>query len=208
MRDLTNALCAEERQFQFALGGKFQREEHLARVCAVLCDAARRAAQEVARDDEVGIRAADAARALRRDLAGAHVAVFAADPRHAECALRLLIIEAVERRIAADLLHVEQHLAHRRVGRLLEHLLARRERLAVCRDRLHVVVHTAVRVRMRRVMRVRVPLVLRVLMIMRMHMIMIVRVVMSMIVRMGVVMPMRVDVLMSCFSCRSHRHLS
>ena len=177
-------------------------------MCAVLCDTARRAAQEVARHDEVGIRAADAARALRRNFAGSHVAVLAADARHAERALRLLFVEPVERRVAADLLHVEQHLAHRGVGRLLEHLLTRRKRLAVRRDRLHVVVHAAVRMRMRRIMRVRMPLVLRVLMIMRMHMIMIVRVVMSMIVRMGVVMPMRVDVLMSCFSCRSHRHLS
>ena len=116
--DLADALGAEQRQLQLSLGGKFQREEHLARMCAVLCDTARRAAQEVARHDEVGIRAADAARALRRDLAGTHVAVLAADARHAERALRLLLVKPVERRVAADLLHVEQHLTHCGVGRL------------------------------------------------------------------------------------------
>lgn len=56
--------------------------------------------------------------------------------------------------------------------------------------------------RMRRIMRMRVPLPR------CMVMIVVVRAVMSVIVHMGVVMPMRVDVLMSCFSFRSHRHLS
>ena len=162
-------------------------------MCAVLCHAARRAAQEVAGNDEIGIRAADPARALRRDLARPHVAVLAADPRHAERTLRLLLVKAVECRITADLLHVQQHLAHGGIGCLFENILLRRERLAVVRDRLHVVVHTAMDVRMRRVMRVRLPCAV------LMRVIVVMTVPMCMVVIVDVLMPVA-----SCSRVRCH----
>ena len=190
--DLADALCSEKRQFELALSGELQRQQHFACVCAVLGDAARSAPKEVARDDEVGIGTADAARALRRDLARPHVAVLAADAGEAEGTLRLLLIEAVERRIAADLFHVQQHLAHGGIGRLVEHILLRGERLAVGGNRLHVVVDTAVRVRMRRVVRVRLPGRVRVVVIMIMCMLMVVRVAMRLFVVVAMVVAVRV----------------
>ena len=218
---LTDALFAEQRQLQPTLGCEFQREQNLACMSTVLCHAARRAAQEVAGNDEIGIRTADPARALRCDLARSHVAVLAADPRHAERTLRLLLVKAVECRITADLLHVQQHLAHGGIGCLFENILLRRERLAVVRDRLHIVVHTAVDVRMHRVMRVRMPcaVLMRVIVVMTVPMCMVVIVVMMFVrmpvMHMGVCMPMRmivtVDVLMPVASCsrvRCHRSIS
>ena len=217
---LTDALFTEQRQLQSALGSEFQRQDHLTRMCAMLCHAARRTAQEVAGNDEIGIRTADPARALRRDLARSHVAVLAADPRHAKGALRLLLVKAVERCVAADLLHVQQHLAHGGVGGLFENILLRRERLAIVRDRLHVVVHTAVDVRMCCVVRVRLPcaVLVRVIvdmtvpmcmvvivMLMRMPVTAVMRVHMSVIVCVAVFMHVRmivtVGVLMPVASC-------
>lgn len=73
---------------------------------AVLGDACGRAAQQVARYDDIGICAADAERALLRNLAWAHVAVLAADARQTERALRLLLVEAVKDRVAAELAEI------------------------------------------------------------------------------------------------------
>ena len=195
--DLADALFSEKRQFELAFGGELQRQQHFARVCAVLGDAARSAPKEVARDDEVGIGAADAARALRRDLARPHVAVLAADAGEAEGTLRLLLIKAVKRRIAADLFHVQQHLAHGGIGRLVEHILLRGERLAVGGNRLHIVVDAAVRVRMRRVVRMRLPGRVRVVVIMIMCMLMVVRVAMRLFVVVAMVVAVRVLVAVS-----------
>ena len=218
---LTDALFAEQRQLQPTLGCKFQREQNLACMSTVLCHAARRAAQEVAGNDEIGIRAADPARALRRDLARSHVAVLAADPRHAERTLRLLLVKAIERRVTADLLHVQQHLAHGGIGGLFENILLRRERLAVVRNRLHVVVHAAVDVRMRCVMRVWLPcaVLMRVIVVVTVPMYMavivvmmfvrmpvmrvVVRMLMHMIVTVGVLMPV-----VSCSRVRCHCSIS
>ncbi len=144
---LADARLAEERQREAPLGDEFQREQDLARVRPVLGDARRRAAQQVAAHDEVGVGAADAARALRRDLAGTHVADLAADARETERALRLLCVEAVEDRRDANLLHAQHHLAHGGVRRMVENILLRRERLAVLGDRLHIVRDAAMDVR-------------------------------------------------------------
>ena len=119
------------------------------------------------------------ARAFRRDLARPHVAVLAADAGKSKRTLRFLLVEAVERRIAADLLHVQQHFAHGGIGRLVEHVLFRGERLAVGSDGLHVVVDAAVHMWMRRVVRVRLPVGMRV----------IVRVVVTVTVTVGPVFP-------------------
>ena len=109
-------------------------------MCAVLGDACGRAAQQVARHDDISICTADAERALLRDLARAHVAVLAADARQTERALRLLLIEAVKDGVAAELAEVLDHLAHGRVRRLLEDIFFRGERLAVRRNGRHVIV--------------------------------------------------------------------
>jgi len=93
--------------------------------------------------------------------------------------LWLLLVKAVERRIAADLFHVQQHLAHGGIGRLVEHILLRGERLAVGGNRLHVVVDAAVRVRVRRVVRVRLPGRVRVVVIMRVYMFVVVAMVVA-----------------------------
>lgn len=90
-------------------------------------------------------------------------AVLAADAGKSKRTLRFLLVEAVERRIAADLLHVQQHFAHGGIGRLVEHVLFRGERLAVGSDGLHVVVDAAVHMWMRRVVRVRLPVGMRVI---------------------------------------------
>ena len=165
--DLADALLAEQRQREPPFGDEFQREQDLPRVRAVLRHARRRAAQQVAADDEVGVGAADAARALRRDLAGAHVAELAADAREAEGALRLLCIEAVEDRRKADLLHAQHHLAHGRIRCMVEDVLLRGERLAVLGDGLHIVGDAAVDVRMLVVM----PVCMLVRVVMRMRMV-------------------------------------
>ena len=101
---------------------------------------------------------------------------------------------------------MQQHLAHGGIGCLFENILLRRERLAVVRDRLHVVVHTAVDVRMCRVVRMRLPcaVLMRVIVVVTVPMCMVVIVVMMFVrmpvMHMGVCMPMRmivtVDVLM------------
>ena len=90
-------------------------------------------------------------------------AVLAADAGKSKRTLRFLLIEAVERRIAADLLHVQQHFAHGGIGRLVEHVLFRGERLAVGSDGLHVVVDAAVHMWMRLVVRVWLPVGMRVI---------------------------------------------
>ena len=117
-------------------------------------------------------------------------AVLAADAGKSKRTLRFLLIEAVERRIAADLLHVQQHFAHGGIGRLVEHILLRGECLAVGGNRLHVVVDAAVRVRLRRVVRVRLPGRLRVVVIMILCVYVIIRV--DMFVVMVVVVAVRV----------------
>ena len=64
--------------------------------------------QEVSADDAVHVAAADAARALRRDTAGAHSADAAAGAGLTEAAVRRLILDALLPAVGADLLAVFQ----------------------------------------------------------------------------------------------------
>ena len=84
-------------------------------------------AEEVPCHNQVSIGSADAAGRALRDLAGAHEAVLAADAGHAEDALRLLAVKAVKDGLDAAALHVEEHLAHSGIRRLLDLLLLVRE---------------------------------------------------------------------------------
>ena len=145
---------AENRQVEAALGDEFQGQEDFSGVSSVLGDTGSGAAQEVSRYDEVGIGTADAARALGCDFAGPHVTVLAADTGQAEGALRFLLVEAVEGRIAANLFHAQEHFTDCRVRRAVEDILLGCEGLAVFGDSRHVVVDAAVDVRMIVVMRV------------------------------------------------------
>ena len=140
LRDRAQFFLAEDWQLEAALCDELHREQDLAGMRAVLGDACGRAAQQVARHDDIGICTADAERALLRDLARAHVAILAADARQTERALRLLLIEAVKDRVAAELAEVLDHLAHGRVRRLLENIFLRGKRLAVRRNGRHVIV--------------------------------------------------------------------
>ena len=85
------------------------------------CRSARDRAKQISRHNHIRIRAADAARALLRDPAGAHVTVLTADSGDTEGTLRLLLIEAIEHRLHAQLLHMKQHLPDSRVRRLLDY---------------------------------------------------------------------------------------
>ena len=117
-----------------------QRQHALAATGTVRCCTRCQRAQHVARHDKVGIGTAYAARGLLGYLAGAHEAVLAADARNAERALGLLGIKAVEHRVDAQFLHAKEHVAHCRVGRLLDNLLLVGERLLILAHRLRVVV--------------------------------------------------------------------
>lgn len=110
---------------------------------SVLGDAGSRTAQEVARYDEVGIGAADAARAFGCNLTRAHVTVLAADASQAEGALRFLLVEAVEGRIAANLFHAQEHFTDCRVRCAVQDVLFGGEGLAIFGDSRHVVVDAA-----------------------------------------------------------------
>ena len=140
LRDRAQFFLAEDWQLEAALCDELHREQDLAGMRAVLGDACGRAAQQVARHDDIGICTADAERALLCDLAWAHVAVLAADARQTERALRLLLVEAVKDRVATELTEVLDHLAHSRVRRLLEDVFLRGECLAIRCDSRHVVV--------------------------------------------------------------------
>ena len=106
---------------------------------AVLRYAGRSRTGQVARHNQIDICTAHAARGLRRDTARAHVADAAARAGQAERALRLLRVEAVERRVDAQLVRAPQHLGDSRVGRLLYLVLLRGERLTVCLHGIRVV---------------------------------------------------------------------
>ena len=149
-------LLAEDWQLEAPLCDELHREQELAGMCAVLGDACGRTAQQVAGHDDIGIRTADAARTLLRDLARPHIAVLAADAGEAERTLRLLLVEAIKDCLVAELPEVLDHLAHSRVRCLLEDILFRGKCLAVGGDGRHVVIDTDLVVLARR-MDVRAP---------------------------------------------------
>ena len=166
--DRSQFLFPKNRELQPPFGNELHREQDLAGMRAVLGRPGRRAAHEVARDDDVSIRTANAARRFRRDLARAHVAVLAADACEAERTLRLLLVKPIKHRITAELLHAQQHLAHSGIRRMIEHVLLARKRLAIRGNGLHVVGCAAMRVRVRIIVLVRLPI----RMLMRMRMVM------------------------------------
>ena len=79
LADLTDAGRADERKVEAALRREFQGKEDFPGMGAVLGYTACGTSEEIPGHDEVGIGAADAARAFRRDLAGPHIADLAAD---------------------------------------------------------------------------------------------------------------------------------
>ena len=106
---------------------------------AVLRGTRCRRAKQVSRDNQIRIRAADALRALRRNLTWSHVADFAADAGETEATLRLLLVKAVKGRVKAELFRAEQHLTHGRVRRVVDDILLRGEGFLILGDRIHVV---------------------------------------------------------------------
>ncbi|KXA69042.1 hypothetical protein HMPREF3201_01457 [Megasphaera sp. MJR8396C] len=142
--DLVQFFNAEDGQVQPPFGDEFQGQQDFTGVGPVLGNAGGGTAQEVARYDEVGIGAADAARCFRRNLTGTHVAVLTADAGKAEGTLWFLLVKAVEGRITADLFHAQQHFTDSRVRRLFQHILLGGEGLAIFGNGLHVVIDAAV----------------------------------------------------------------
>lgn len=187
LRYRAELLLAEDWQLEAPLCDELHREQELAGMCAVLGDACGRTAQQVAGHDDIGIRTADAARTLLRDLARPHIAVLAADAGEAERTLRLLLVEAIEDCLVAELPEVLDHLAHSRVRCLLEDILFRGKCLAIGGDGRHVVIDTDLVVLARR-MDVRAP----VRMLARLQRALLVMVVMVMTVLVVMLMMMRV----------------
>ena len=196
LRDRAQFLLAEDWQLEAALRDELHREQDLTGMRAMLGDACGRAAQQVARHNDIGICTANAERALLRDLARAHVAVLAADARQTERALRLLLVEAVKDRVAAELAEILDHLAHSRVRRLLEDVFLRGECLAIRCDSRHVVVDADFMMLARRVdMRAPVRMLARLqwaILMMVMTMLMLMMVVMMTVLMVMLVMMMRV----------------
>ena len=120
--------------------------------CAAGCTA-----QQIACDDEIGICTADAAGAFLRDAARTYIADFAAGAGQPEGALRFLTVKSVKGRVAAKLLHMQQHFAHCRIRCLLQYILPGGEGLTVGGDCLHIILYAAVGMRMCSIMVVRVP---------------------------------------------------
>ena len=136
---VANLLLAENRKIEFPFRGPLERQNDLSAVHAVLRGTGRRRAKQVSRDNQIRIRAADALRALRRDLTWSHVADFAADAGETEATLRLLLVKAVKGRVKAELFRAEQHLPHGRVRRVVDDILLRGEGFLILGDRVHVV---------------------------------------------------------------------
>ncbi len=116
------------------LRGEEEREHRLPASRAVGCRTGCEVAEQVPCHNEVRVGSADASGRALRDLAGPHEAVLAADAGHAEDALRLLAVKAVKDGLDAAALHVEKHLAHSGIRRLLDLLLLVREGPAVGAD--------------------------------------------------------------------------
>ena len=130
---------AQDRQVDRARARTFERQHALTPARAMRRRAGGQRSQHIARNNQVGIGSAHPVRSLLRDLARAHEAILAADARDTERALRLLTLEAVEHGVDADLLHAQQHLAHGRVGSLLNLVLFGGKRLFVGAHRLRVI---------------------------------------------------------------------
>ena len=141
---IANLLLAENRKIELPFRGPLERQNDLSAVHAVLRGTRCRRAKQVSRDNQIRIRAADALRALRRDLTWSHVADFAADTGETEATLRLLLVKAVKGRVKAELFRAEQHLTHGRVRRVVDDILLRGEGFLILGDRIHVVANKLV----------------------------------------------------------------
>ena len=136
---VANLLLAENRKIQLSFRGPLERQNDLSAVHAVLCRTGSRRAEQVSRDNQIRIRAADALRALRRDLTWSHVADFAADAGETEATLRLLLVEAVKGRVKTELFRAEQHLPHCGIRCIVDDILLRGKGFLILGDRIHVV---------------------------------------------------------------------
>ena len=129
-----------DRHVELAFRCPHQIQNDFAGVHPVLSDPSRGHTAEVARDDQIRVRAAYALRRFRRDPARPHQAVLAADPRDAEVALGLLGVEPVKDAVDAEVVHPAHHFPNGRVRRFFHLARLIREGFLVRRDGLHVVV--------------------------------------------------------------------
>jgi hypothetical protein len=105
----------------------------------MLCGTGSGGTKKVSGHDQICIRAADTPLCLLCDPAGSHIADFAADSGQTEVTLRLLLLETVEGCIDSELFGTDQHLADRRIGRLVNLILLGLKGFPVCGHGLHVI---------------------------------------------------------------------
>ena len=141
---ITNFLLSHNRDVQSAFCRPLEGENDLSRVHTVLRSTGSSGAEQISRNNQIGIRTTDALRAFRGDLTWAHVADLATDTGKAKAALRLLRIKTVKRRINADLLCAKHHLTDCRIRRLLDHVLLGWKSLSIFRNCGHVILNKCV----------------------------------------------------------------